>query len=474
MLRRCFVLLLLFAASLVLISCADETNYYVVGGGNPATGPMPPTAYASPAGGTCTSPFTVTLTSPEGATIYYTLDGSEPLVTSTQYTTTLDITNTGITLLRFVPIDAEGNTGEVTDETYCIAGTPQSTIVIDYYSYTPQVAVDSAGTAHIIWTEEVIPMSMTEVLYMNSSSWGTTVSASNLPGFGLCTQPVMTVDSGNTAHIAWVRLTAVGYDIEYVNSASWGTTLNISNTPKSPALPKSSGSPSIAVDSSDTVQLVFTDKMGTDPRYTYSADSSNWATTTIMADIPENAGGLSMLITPDDTMHMSWSQVIGSRYCLYYANSSDWTTTQILVAEILGMVYDRGMVVDSQGVAHFVWELQFWPGYSDIYYTNTDMLDREPINLSQSLFESGGVSVAISPDDVVHVAWIERHEPTGTGDIYRAKVFSPETVAVAKVTDTTVRPTFVDIASDSSGSVHMVWMDLESPSWYLYYMNSGK
>jgi hypothetical protein len=471
-LRHCFVPVLLSAASFVLISCADETNYYVVGGG-PAS-PAVPTVYASPAGGTFDSTVSVTLASPEGAVIYYTLDGSEPLITSTQYTTTIDITDTGITLLRFVPVDAEGNTGEVTDETYCIAGMPQSTIEIGQYSHTPQVEVDETATVHIVWSEEVIPGSIQEILYMNSSAWGTSISASNLPGNGRCADPSIAIDSASVAHIAWARVTGFGYDVEYVNSASWGTTLNISNTPKSSIVPKVSGAPSIAVDSGDTVHLVFSDRMGTQPSYVCHADSSNWATTTIITDIPEGAGAPSMLITPDDTMHIAWSQVTGSRYHLYYANSSDWVSTRTSAAEILGNVFSRGMVVDSRGVAHFVWELRYWPGYSDIYYTNTDRLDEEPVNLSQSLLESGGVSIAISPDDIVHVAWIEKHEPTGTGDIYRAKVYSPETIAVAKVTDTTARPRYVDIACDSAGSVHMVWMDLEGSSWYLYYMNSGK
>jgi hypothetical protein len=472
--RRSAITLLLFTASLVLISCADETNYYVVGGGDSPTGPMPPTAFASPEGGVFDTTVSVTLTSPEGATIYYSLDGSEPLITSTQYTTTIDITDTGITLLRFLPVDAEGNTGEVTNETYCITGTPQSTIEIFEYSYSPQIAIDSTGAAHVIWAEEVIPMSMQEILYMNSSAWGTSINASNLPGIGLCTQPAMAIDSGNVAHIAWSRVTAAGYDIEYTNSASWGTTLNISNTPKSPAVPKGSGSPFVAVDSSDTVHLTFSDKMGTDPRYTYHADSSNWATTSVMTHIPGDASGPSMLITPDDTMHMAWSENTGSRYNLYYANSSDWVSTQTLVAEILGTVFYRSMAVDSKGVAHFVWELRFWPGYSDIYYKNTDMPGEEPVNLSESVFESRSASITISPDDVVHVAWIERYDPTDTGDIYRAKIYSPETIAIVKVTDTTNKPTYLDIASDSSGNIHMLWMDRESSTYYLYYLNSGK
>ena len=181
-----------------------------------------------------------------------------------------------------------------------------------------------------------------------------------------------------------------------------------------------------------------------------------------------------MLITPNDTMHMAWSESATSRYNLFYANSSDWASTTITVAEILGTVLSRSMAVDSQGVAHFVWEILFWPGCSDIYYTNTDMLGKEPVNLSQFPFESRSASITISPDDVVHVAWIEKHDFTGAGDIYRAKIYSPETITVSKVINTTVEPTYVDITSDSSGNIHMVWMDRENSSWYLYYMNSGK
>ena len=84
MLARRVLLPAMLAVLLLLVSCTDSKDVFVRRTG--AEGATGPTAYALPQGGTFDSPVSVTLSADEPATIYYTLDGSDPLASQTEYT----------------------------------------------------------------------------------------------------------------------------------------------------------------------------------------------------------------------------------------------------------------------------------------------------------------------------------------------------------------------------------------------------
>jgi len=73
---------------------------------------------ASPPGGTYNAVQSVILSSSEPAIIYYTLDGSNPSTTSSQYTSPISITSTSV--LKFFAIDAAGNASVTKSEAYTI------------------------------------------------------------------------------------------------------------------------------------------------------------------------------------------------------------------------------------------------------------------------------------------------------------------------------------------------------------------
>ncbi|MBU1737102.1 MAG: chitobiase/beta-hexosaminidase C-terminal domain-containing protein [Proteobacteria bacterium] len=77
-----------------------------------------PTASATLQGDTFIGTQNVSLVASEPATIYYTIDGSEPTTASTLYTTPLDLTVN--TTLKFFAVDLAGNNGPVATEDYTI------------------------------------------------------------------------------------------------------------------------------------------------------------------------------------------------------------------------------------------------------------------------------------------------------------------------------------------------------------------
>ena len=123
----------------------------------------PPTVQANSVGGNYDNAQTITLTTNEPTTIYYTTDGTTPTTTSNQYTTPININTT--TTLKFMAIDAAGNKGTVQSETYNIKSdvyvqiTPSITNpqVGDQVTYTFKLGNNGPGDAHNIVFTYVIP-----------------------------------------------------------------------------------------------------------------------------------------------------------------------------------------------------------------------------------------------------------------------------------------------------------------------------
>lgn len=84
-----------------------------------------PTVSVSPSGGTYTTGQSVTLTTNETATIYYTTDGSTPTETSAVYSGAITISAT--TTLKFFAKDSAGNSSAVQSVTYTIDATATDT-----------------------------------------------------------------------------------------------------------------------------------------------------------------------------------------------------------------------------------------------------------------------------------------------------------------------------------------------------------
>jgi alpha-tubulin suppressor-like RCC1 family protein len=83
----------------------------------------PPVTTPSVAGGTFVNSQTITLTTNENATIYYTLDGTTPTTSSSTYSSPIVITQT--TTLKYYAVDGAENASPVQTQVYTIATTIQ-------------------------------------------------------------------------------------------------------------------------------------------------------------------------------------------------------------------------------------------------------------------------------------------------------------------------------------------------------------
>lgn len=145
------------------LSASEEYDVYVVGVSSvgetfpaahaiPVTDTTAPTVSATPSGGTSPVAHRVTLAASEtGSDIYYTTDGSDPIIsggnlgeTATKYTSPLDITAT--TTLKFAAFDPSGNVSTISEAVFTVTNDPVP--AAPTFSGSPVVGM---GTASLSW-----------------------------------------------------------------------------------------------------------------------------------------------------------------------------------------------------------------------------------------------------------------------------------------------------------------------------------
>ncbi len=104
----------------------------------------------SVAAGTYAAAQTVELKAADGATIYYTTDGTEPTTSSTKYTSAITVSQT--MTLKAIAVDAQGNLSKVATASYSIVSTDKSTkmgvtISMDNGSSTQLFSSNASGSS---------------------------------------------------------------------------------------------------------------------------------------------------------------------------------------------------------------------------------------------------------------------------------------------------------------------------------------
>lgn len=104
-----------------------------------------PVVTASPVGGTFASAQSVSLSSNGPATIYYTTDGTTPTTASAIYSSPISVSAT--TTIKFIGIDAAGNTSSVQSQTYAISSS-NIDLVVSVYGISPSV-ISAGGSVYV-------------------------------------------------------------------------------------------------------------------------------------------------------------------------------------------------------------------------------------------------------------------------------------------------------------------------------------
>jgi hypothetical protein len=311
------------------------------------------------------------------------------------------------------------------------------------FTVRPVVVVDTTGTIYVAWIDAANYSGYGElpkVVFRKKISGGTwsgvevisTDSINNI--FTKLQPPSLAVDSLGNIHVTWYEYTNFSIQgpaqdmILYKNkqkNGGWSYTERIS-----PENLKNSMSPSLAVDSSNAVHLTWENL-----KFEQTDD-----------------GGIFYRVKP---------------------LNGNWSAVQKVTTEGITYSYNPSVAIDSDLTVHVSWSANSGYGGSgedeDIFYKNKGVNQQwndtiTEVVSSESNQRSAFPSLAIDQNGIVHVAWMDWTDLSGSSHdaniFYKTRSTSGVWTTVEVVSwDFPATSTSCSLAIDKEGFPHVVWQD---------------
>jgi len=289
--------------------------------------------------------------------------------------------------------------------------------------------------------------------------------------------PDVAVDSNDTIHIVWDDSSPGNEEIYYRNSEDGGTTWSAAKR-----LTWSSGDserPAAAIDSNNRIHIVYYDDTPGN-REIYYMRSTDAGTTWSAAKRLTWSTGLShypaVAVDSGDAVHVAFYDDTPGNSEIYYRKSPDggatWSALKRLTWTLYAS-YSPDIAIDSKDVIYLVCE-DYSPGYSEVYYRESlggatwSTLKR----LTWTAGDSGSPAIAINPEDHIHLVWSDG--TPGNDEIYHKKSTDGGTTwsALKRLTWTSSRSYTPAIVTGSGNTIHVSWYDETPGDWEIYYRRS--
>lgn len=363
------------------------------GGGGGTTDTTPPITTATPMGGIYGATQDVTLSSDEPATIYYSLDGNDPSVTSINTISGSSPLSgisipAGTTVLKFFAVDSAGNTEAIKSETY----------YIDLVAPIISLSGSAPGPIGLLATATVSWQSNEDGTYVVELGGNGTAGSGNQIASGsvLATIPIASLVSGIGLSYAaatplWIYVTdAVGHTGSfYVNlELKQLNTITVGNIMKDIKILPNGEKLYVSVTGSNNVIVIDT-------------NPANGTYNTILKTITVGNNPYDIAITPDGArvyVTNSGNTISDVDSLSEIDTSTDTVTTTITLGSNTA---PTGIAITPDGSrAYFL----SFDGNIYVLDTDTTSITYNTIiyNISRSLLLSG--EIAITPDGALAVS----------------------------------------------------------------------
>jgi hypothetical protein len=214
-------------------------------------------------------------------------------------------------------------------------------------------------------------------------------------------------------------------------------------------------------------------------------DSTDWKwdkTTVISTVSTSNSWTPSISIDSTDNIHVVWDDFAdyggsGADRDIFYkkfdSNTNSWGTTFVISTESTGHSAHSEIATDSVDNIHVVWDDATDYGDSggdgDIFYkkynNSTDSWGTTVVVSTESTANSWLPSIAVDSLDNIHVVWGDKTDYDGAGTLYDIfyKKYNNSTdswgTTIVVSTESTGWSEYAKIAIDSSNNIHVVWQD---------------
>jgi len=334
--------------------------------------------------------------------------------------------------------------------------------------WDPAIAVDTIEGVYLAFTRDAA--SYMDIFCKGSLAWGNTWLAPDRLSWttGQCEKPDIVVDSTGRRHVVWMDYTPSpleNLEIIYKHSAlaaPWSPPVRVTWTAGG------SAAPVLAVDSNDTVHLTWVEWVVDHWNLFYkrTTDSgSTWSNTQRLTWNPAGSGNAAMAVDSNDSIHLVWESRIGSQRVVSHKISTDggntWSKITRLSVPLDGLRVPD-IAADQAGGVHVVWDHPF-SGNTDIMYkTSTDggTTWQAAQRLTWTSGYAGSAKIAVDLSGGIHICYID--DTTGYNEIFYKESTNTGTTWLPPVRLTWNNVPWThdnQIAVDKNNSVHIVWQN---------------
>jgi hypothetical protein len=343
------------------------------------------------------------------------------------------------------------------------------------FSENPAVAAQGSNKLHMVWQDDT-PGNY-EIYYRKSTDAGVTWTAStNLTSTsGASKNPAVAAETAGRVHLVWEENNAGNLEIYYKKSPDGGATWTANKRLTSTS--GASSSPEIAVDSSSNLHVVWYDGTAGNSEVYYTQSTDKGMTWTVAKRLTWTSGGSefpAIAVDSSDNLHLAWQDNTPGNSEIYYKKSTDggatWTANKRLTwnsgaseAPVIG--------ADSRGYLHVAW-FDDTPGNTEIYHkrsTNAGVNWGTNKRLTWNPVGSHSPDIAVDSSGGVHLVWVDL--TPGNPDIYYRKStdMGATWTTALRLTRTTGLSGAPALGVDASGNVHLVWQDNTPGNYEIYY-----
>ncbi len=238
---------------------------------------------------------------------------------------------------------------------------------------------------------------------------------------------------------------------------------------------------SIAVNASGAIHVVWqdvTDYGGsgndTDIFYKMKPSGGSWTTTKVVSSESSiESDAASLAVESDGTVHVTWDDYTETTCDVYYKmkpSGGSWTTAELVTGDCTGYPFLPSLDVESDESVHIAWE-EWDGGYIfDIYYkmkpSGGSWTAAEAV--TQTSTESFSPSLIVDQDGNVHVTWVELSLYDFLDVCYKKKPDGGTWSSTDILSSNSYCMIRSEITVDSSGTVHVVFDELDLNSFYLH------
>jgi hypothetical protein len=282
--------------------------------------------------------------------------------------------------------------------------------------------VDSSDTIHVVWND--LNPGNYEIFYTRSTdgggSWAGIKRLTWTSGSSVAS--AIAVDSSDTLHLIWQDDTQGNFEIYHRKSTDGG--VNWSGSKRLTWTSDYSSNPNIVVDKSDNLHVIWQDGSPWTIYYKRSADNGvSWSGATRLT-WGGSSSGPAAAVDSSDNIRVAWITRPASNLEIYYRGSTDggmnWSGSKRLTWTS-GDSYNPAIATDSSNAIHVVMR-DDTPGNYEIYHkrstnggVNWSTAKRLSWNSGMGIFPT----IAVDSSNNIHVVW---HDDTpGNKEIFYKK-----------------------------------------------------